>query len=194
VDLNVFNGTAAQLQNYVIRKWAVITPSTTSLATTVRQRLTAPSQSFTIRNTGTAGMIYKLQSNRTWLTVSPTTNFLKTGSNTITVTYSTADLPVGTQTATIYLTAELASNSPITVEVTLNVEPIPGDLNHDGNIDGTDVTQFAACLTGAHQGPPTTGCEEADLEGDNDVDQSDFALLQTCISGTGVAADPNCIP
>ena len=41
-------------------------------------------------------------------------------------------------------------------------------------------------------GPPVEGCNEADLDGDNDVDQSDFGLWQRCYGGTDVAVDPNC--
>jgi len=32
----------------------------------------------------------------------------------------------------------------------------------------------------------------ADLDGDDDVDQSDFGLLQRCLSGDGNPADPSC--
>ena len=31
-----------------------------------------------------------------------------------------------------------------------------------------------------------------DFDGDGDVDQSDFAIVQRCLSGANVAADPNC--
>jgi len=36
------------------------------------------------------------------------------------------------------------------------------------------------------------GCETTDLDGDDDVDLDDLAMLQRCISGT-VPADPNCM-
>jgi hypothetical protein len=35
-------------------------------------------------------------------------------------------------------------------------------------------------------------CQAKDLDHDNDVDQSDFGLLQRCLSGSNVPADPNC--
>lgn len=194
VDLNIFNGTYAQLQNYVISRSAVITASPMSLTQEVRQRLNADSQNFTIRNTGTGGLIYRAIPDRTWLSVTPDTNFIKTNVDTITVNYATTDLPVGTHSATIALVGELASNSPQNVEITLTVRPIPGDLNSDGSIDGSDINIFLPCLTGADQGPPSPNCEAADFDTDGDVDQTDFALLQTCLSGTGLPADPLCMP
>lgn len=194
VDLNVFNGTFAQLQNYVIAKRAIITQSPTTLSQTLRQRTGASNQTFTIRNTGTGGLIYRVIPNRSWLSVSPDTGFIKTDTHTITVSYSPASLPVGTHSATLSLIGDLANNAPQTVEITLDVTPIPGDFDANGNIDNFDVGLFLGCLTGSHQGPPANGCSPTDLDGDGDVDQSDFALLQTCLSGTGIPADPYCMP
>jgi hypothetical protein len=34
--------------------------------------------------------------------------------------------------------------------------------------------------------------ESSDFDGDNDVDQSDFAILQRCFSGPNVQVNPNC--
>ncbi len=194
VDLDVFNGTLNQLQNYVIAKRAIITRSPSTLSQSMRQRTSAPNQSFTIRNTGTGGMVYRVIPNRVWLSVSPDTGFVKTNTQTIAVSYSAADLPVGTHTCTIAITADLATNSPQNVEVTLEVRPIPGDFDGNGNIDVFDAGILFGCLTGANQGPPTGNCAATDLDGDGDVDQSDFARLQTCLSGTGIPADPYCAP
>mgnify|MGYP001582431915 CR=1 FL=1 len=35
-------------------------------------------------------------------------------------------------------------------------------------------------------------CQLARLDGHGDVDQSDFAVFQRCISGPDIPADPNC--
>lgn len=194
VDLNVFNGTAAQLQSFVISRSAVISPAPSSLSQTIRQRTSAVSQTFTIQNTGTGGLVYNIYPNREWMTVTPNTGFIKTGTNTITVSYAAASLPAGTHTAAIILTGDLAGNSPRNVDVTLTVQPIPGDFNGDGNIDSSDVGLFVGCLTGADQETQAPECVAMDLDSDDDVDQSDFARLQLCLSGTGIAADPACAP
>lgn len=57
--------------------------------------------------------------------------------------------------------------------------PVPGDLTGDGQVDKADLTRFLACLSGPnidHDG--SADSLKADLDGDNDVDQSDFGLLQ----------------
>jgi len=43
---------------------------------------------------------------------------------------------------------------------------------------------FSACITGAESGPVATLCQPADLDSDNDVDQTDFGLLQTAMTGS----------
>lgn len=193
VDLDAFNGTLAQLQNHVITRAAVITPAPALLTQTARHRTNPANQTFTLRNTGTGGLVYQLQSNRDWLTVSPTSGFVKSGTATITVSYTSASLPPGLQTATVSIIGALANNSPQNVEVQLRIDPVPGDFNADGYLDGLDVSLLLGCLTGPEQGPPGSGCGAMDLDGDRDVDQSDFARLQVCLSGSGIAADPYCM-
>ena len=63
----------------------------------------------------------------------------------------------------------------------------------DSPLDGDDLARFKPCLSGAsnpHDGSPT--CTRSNLDGDSDVDQSDFGLLQRCLSGPYVPANPNC--
>jgi hypothetical protein len=57
----------------------------------------------------------------------------------------------------------------------------PGDLNHDGSIDGGDTSAMIACMSGADVAPGP-GCADADLDQDSDVDQSDFGALQRCLA------------
>lgn len=58
-------------------------------------------------------------------------------------------------------------------------------------MDGDDVGLFMACVSGTTV-PPAFGCENRDFDGDNDVDLSDFGLLQRCYGGSGQPADPDC--
>jgi hypothetical protein len=69
--------------------------------------------------------------------------------------------------------------------------PAP-DFECDTDVDGDDLEFFRSCATGPAMGPPAAGCERADLDNDGDVDQVDFAVVQRCLSGADVRADPDC--
>ncbi|MBI4581266.1 MAG: hypothetical protein HY718_16305 [Planctomycetes bacterium] len=194
VDLDVFNGTLAQLQNYVIAPTAVISLSPASLSRTVRQFVNPASQTFTVRNTGPGTMVYEVLTAGAWLSVNPDGGTSAGEIDTITVSYSTAGLNVGTHNGTIIVTSLLANNSPQTIEVTMTITPTPGNLDHDGDVDADDLAILLGCITGPGQGPPAAGCAEADLDGDGDTDQSDFGVFQRCLSGTGIPPDPYCAP
>jgi subtilisin family serine protease len=72
-------------------------------------------------------------------------------------------------------------------------QPIAPDLDGDCDVDGADLAISLDCATAPAVGPPDPGCEAADLDLDNDVDQSDHGLLQRCLSGEGIPPDPNCL-
>lgn len=57
------------------------------------------------------------------------------------------------------------------------------DFDFSGMVDGTDLAFFMNCVTGPDVTPPTTGCEPADLDYDDDVDQVDFGRFQRCYGG-----------
>jgi len=70
---------------------------------------------------------------------------------------------------------------------------IVSDVNRDGSvnvIDLQDVKNVVFCADTSASVLP--GCEWADFDNDNDVDHNDYAVMQGCISGPNVPADPNC--
>lgn len=60
-----------------------------------------------------------------------------------------------------------------------------GDFQPDEHVDALDLQYFEACGTGATIPQFDPACRDADLDSDGDVDQSDFAVLQRCLSGSG---------
>lgn len=58
----------------------------------------------------------------------------------------------------------------------------PVDYDIDDDVDGDDLNIFEACRT-APGIPATDDCQKADLDGDEDVDQADFALFQKDYTG-----------
>jgi hypothetical protein len=60
-------------------------------------------------------------------------------------------------------------------------------------VDLDDLTIFIGCAKGPRvPGGVGPACVQADFNGDTYVDQDDFAGWQRCISGAGIAPDPNC--
>lgn len=68
---------------------------------------------------------------------------------------------------------------------------VPADFNEDCAVDGLDVDLFKSCATGPAT-PVSAGCANRDLDGDGDLDQSDFGRLQRCYSRPPQVADPAC--
>ena len=66
------------------------------------------------------------------------------------------------------------------------------DFNHDCYVDMNDYRLFQLCVTGPDAGQPSVGCEDKDLDGDDDVDESDFTFVPQCTSGPEYLADATC--
>jgi GH25 family lysozyme M1 (1,4-beta-N-acetylmuramidase) len=193
LDLDVFNGTLAQLQALVgSNPEATIACAPMTLSATILAGQNAPDNGFTIANTGGGTLNYTITVDAAWLSVSPTSGTSTGEADPISVSYSTALLDIGTYAGTIQIAASNSTNSPQTVVVTLTVNPVPGDLDRNGNIDFADVNIFQDCMTGPGASPPAPNCQAADIDHDGDVDQSDFGILQRCLSGTGHHPDPAC--
>ena len=61
-------------------------------------------------------------------------------------------------------------------------EPVPGDYNHDGEVDLNDFAYFDGCMTGPENGPAPAECEAFYFDADDDVDLADFAAFQMAIA------------
>jgi len=58
-----------------------------------------------------------------------------------------------------------------------------GDYDQDGDVDLLDLAEFYTCFTGDGGGPIDSACKPGDLDGSTDLDEGDFALLHSLISG-----------
>lgn len=61
------------------------------------------------------------------------------------------------------------------------VEPLPADLDGDGDVDGVDISGFFSNFTGPGGGPP--GNPDADLDDDGDVDGVDISGAFAAFTG-----------
>ncbi len=69
---------------------------------------------------------------------------------------------------------------------------LKADFNDDGVVNAEDVTYFEACISGPYVAQTDPNCAETDQDGDLDVDQEDFGLMQSCMTGDTPPPDPHC--
>jgi len=94
-----------------------VSPSSLNFAYTVGGAVVA-AQSLQITNSGTGTLAWSATASASWLSLSATSG---TAPSTLSVSISPASLTAGTYTGNIQLSATGASNSPVTVAVTLTV-------------------------------------------------------------------------
>ena len=83
----------------------------------------APAQTFQVWNTGDGTMDFTVSDSAAWLSCSPASGSSSGEQVLITVNYATGGLPLGTHNAVITITSPGASNSPLTVPVSVQVVP-----------------------------------------------------------------------
>ncbi len=84
-----------------------------------------------------------------------------------------------------------ATSDPATL--TVGTPPVPGDFDHDDDVDQEDFGHMQHCLDTV--APPTDpDCADANLDNDTagHVNQTDLLVFLRCLSGPGVAGDPDC--
>jgi hypothetical protein len=190
-------GTPSRLYEiaYTVPTVPLIVLSTSAIVRSVDYTQNLADDTFTVANTGGAGTIdFTASSDQPWLSVSPTNGSL-TGPDdevTLTLSYSIAGLAIGTHHASVTVADPGAANSPQLLSVTLNVKSVLPDFDLDSDVDLEDFAYLQRCLGPVLGAPPMSGCEYADIEGDNDVDTFDVAAFYNCLSGAGVLANAAC--
>ncbi len=128
--LVVYNGTATTAGPTI-----GVSPASLSFSATVGGANPA-NQSLSITNTGGGTLNWTASSNATWLSVSPASG---TAPSTATVPVNIAGLAVGTYNGAITISATGASNTPVTVPVTLTVSAVSTELIVNGGFEGSSA-------------------------------------------------------
>jgi hypothetical protein len=135
------------------------------------------SQSLSITNTGAGTLNWTASDNATWLSVSPTSG---TAPSSTTVSVNITGLAAGTYNGAITISDPNATNSPVTVPVTLTVNPAggcTGQLITNGGFEtGTTpwVLSGATRSTGAY---PHSGIAYSILGGVNNANHSEYQTI-----------------
>lgn len=146
---------------------------------------------FTVTNTGLGTLDYAITEDADWLSVSPASGSSTGEADSIQILYDTSMLSAGTHTATIAVTAPGAWASPQTITVTVHVSTVRPDFDGDADVDQDDFGHLQTCLTDMGV-RPAPGCENADLNNNNAVNQEDVTIFRRCMSGANNPATPTC--
>lgn len=147
---------------------------------------------FTVRNDGGGCINYIAWEGEDWLTLDPTSGISCGEEDAIIITYDVASLPKGEYPTMIIVSDPDALNSPMVLDLVVNVVTVGPDFDGDWDVDQADFGHIQECLSGAGITQDDENCLDARLDEDDDVDQDDFAVYQTCFTGAGGQADPAC--
>lgn len=103
-----------------------ISVSDSSIGVTTDQGTNPAASTFALTNVGAGSLAYTITDDVAWLSVSPSSGTLSEGASaTITVTFSTSSLAVGTHVANITITDTNAINNPVEVGLSVTVSALP---------------------------------------------------------------------
>jgi hypothetical protein len=133
-------------------------------------------QSLSITNSGGGTLNWTASSNQTWLSVSPTSG---TAPSTATVSVNITGLAAGTYNGAITISATGATNTPVTVPVTLTVNPVVSCtqlITNGGFESGTSpwVLSGAIRSTGSF---PHSGVAYSILGGSNNASHTEYQTI-----------------
>ena len=92
------------------------------------------SQSLSVTNTGGGTLSFTASTNQPWLAAAPGSG---TAPASVAVSVNTAGLAAGTYTGAVTITSAGATNSPLSVPVTLTVAPVGTELIVNGGFEGS---------------------------------------------------------
>jgi hypothetical protein len=123
-----------------------------------------------------------------WLSCIPEVGQSTGEHDPIDVVYATDELLCGFYSGTITISDPDADNDPQVIAVDLTVDCLPADFDRDGDVDLYDHAMFLECLAGPNVPTPPGACspqqfDQADLDGDDDVDLGDFDSVQVLFTG-----------
>jgi M6 family metalloprotease-like protein len=159
---------------------------------------TLPNDTFTLSNPSTiVPLDYTVNRQSQYLVsnILPASGTLLGDSQTITIVYDNASLPYwppGTYGNIFIVRAPGAQNDPQYVMLEVIIGSIPGDLDHDSDVDQADFGLLQGCMSGTGVAQTRPECAEMSLDHDSDVDQSDLQVLLRCLSGPDTAAELDC--
>ena len=104
--------------------------------------LNAPAQTFSVWNSGGGTLSYSITVDQSWLSCFPASGTSTGEHDSITVSYSTASLSLGTYSAIITISDPAADNSPQTIPMTLIVTSFPQAIVELNFEEGEGTTAF----------------------------------------------------
>lgn len=188
----LFNSPNWNLDGLAILAGPRIVVNPASLNPTVWLGQTPANGAFTVTNGGDGTLTYTVVDDSGWMNVTPSGGSSTGESDPFTVIYNVAGLSAGTYSGVITVTAPGATNSPITLPVTLTIQTVKPDMDGDGDVDMQDFGLFQACYSGSGFPQNASECQKARIDADTDVDLNDFALFQACLTGANIMATPGC--
>ena len=172
---------------------AIIELSETAIERTVSLGGSLPNDTFTVRNGGGGCINYSAWEGEDWLDRDPMTGTVcSSDTDVVTLMYDVASLPQGQHSTMVIVSDPEVINSPVVLDLVVNVVTLGPDFDGDWDVDQTDFGHLQECLSGAGNAQEDEDCLDARLDDDDDVDQDDFAIYQRCFSGADIPADPAC--
>ncbi|MEP0844048.1 MAG: cellulase family glycosylhydrolase [Phycisphaerae bacterium] len=165
--------------------------SPTELSPACSYRTSPPDDVLTVRYGGGGSAAFTVSESVNWLSVSPQDGSAGCAATPVVIRYDTRLMMPGTYQAAVHLDGAAAGTA--TVQITLTITGMPGDMDDDGDIDMEDFGLFQTCLTGRGLEQPAPECQRAKYDQDEDVDQGDVAKFIGCLSGPNRPAIVNCL-
>lgn len=156
-----------------------VSPTSLSFTATVGGSNPA-NQTLSITNTGSGTLNWTASDNATWLTLAPTSG---TAPSTVTASVSISGLTAGTYNGTVTISATGASNTPVTVPVTLTVNNASSQLIVNGGFETSSTPWVLSGATRSTDGNARTGTGYLKEGGANSVTHTAYQQI-TIPTGT----------